>query len=42
MDVKTSWLLINKAILEKARSKKKNLSTARIDYKKAFDSVPHT
>ena len=35
-------LLINKAILEEAKSKKKNLSTAWIDYKKAFDSVPHT
>jgi len=33
-------LLINKAILE-AKSRKKNLTTAWIDYKKAFDSVPH-
>ena len=34
-------LLINKMIQEDARTKKKNLSTAWIDYKKAFDSVPH-
>ncbi len=35
-------LLINKCIMEEAKTKKKNLSTAWIDYKKAFDSVPHT
>ena len=35
-------LLINKAILEEVRSKRRNLSTPWIDYKKAFDSVPHT
>ncbi len=29
-------------LLVEAKSKKKNLSTAWIDYKKAFDSVPHT
>ena len=34
-------LLINKMILEHANSKFRNLSTAWIDYKKAFDSVPH-
>ena len=34
-------LLINKAILEEAKKKRKNLSTAWIDYKKAFDSIPH-
>ena len=34
-------LLINKIIKENCRSKEKNLSTARIDYKKAFDSVSH-
>jgi len=34
-------LMINNAILENCR-KKKNLSTAWIDYKKAFDSVPHS
>lgn len=35
-------LLINRMILENAKSKHKNLSTAWIDYKKAFDSVPHS
>ena len=34
-------LLINKVILENCRKKNRNLSTAWIDYKKAFDSVPH-
>ena len=34
-------LLINKAILEDTKTRKKNLSTAWVDYKKAFDSVPH-
>ena len=29
-------------ILEDCKTKKKNLSTVWIDYKKAFDSVPHT
>ena len=33
-------LLVNKMILENARTKHKHLSTAWIDYKKAFDSVP--
>ena len=35
-------LLINKMILEDYKNKKKNLSTAWIDYSKAFDSVPHS
>ena len=35
-------LMINNAILENCRKKQKNLSTAWIDYKKAFDSVPHS
>ena len=35
-------LLVNKMILEGCRTRKKNLSTAWIDYKKAFDSVPHS
>ena len=35
-------LLINKIILEEVKSRKKNLSTAWIDYRKAFDSVPHS
>ena len=34
-------LLINKMILENAHTKHRNLSTAWIDYKKAFGSVPH-
>ena len=35
-------LMINSAILENCKKRKKNLSTAWIDYKKAFDSVPHS
>ena len=35
-------LLINKMVLEDVRSRSKNISTAWIDYRKAFDSVPHT
>ena len=35
-------LLINKSILEDCESKRKNLSTSWIDYRKAFDSVPHS
>lgn len=35
-------LLINKMLLENAKTKHHNLSTAWIDYKKAFDSVPHS
>ena len=34
-------LLIDRMILENCRSRSKNLSTAWIDYRKAFDSVPH-
>ena len=34
-------VMINNAILENCK-KRKNLSTAWIDYKKAFDSVPHS
>ena len=34
--------MINNAILENCRKRKKNLSAASIDYKKAFDSVPHS
>ena len=33
-------LMINNAILENCKKRKKNLSTPRIDYKKAFDSTP--
>ena len=35
-------LLINKTILEDCRKRQRNLSMAWIDYKKAFDSVPHS
>ena len=35
-------LLVNKMILEHYRKMKRNLSTAWIDYRKAFDSVPHS
>ena len=34
--------MINNAILENCKKRKKNSSTAWIDYKKAFDSVPHS
>ena len=34
-------LLINRMILENCCKSNRNLSTAWIDYKKAFDSVPH-
>ena len=34
-------LLIDRMILENCRTRGKNLSTAWIDYRKAFDSVPH-
>ena len=33
---------MKKMLLEKSRSCHRNLSTAWIDYRKAFDSVPHT
>lgn len=35
-------LLINKAIIEEAKARKKILTTAWVDYEKAFDSVPHS
>lgn len=35
-------MLINKTILEDCKKRRRNLNTAWIDYKKAFDSVPHT
>ena len=35
-------LLINKTILEDCKKRQRNLSMAWIDYKKAFDSVPHS
>lgn len=39
MVVKTNCF--NRMVLKDAKSKKKNLSTAWTDYKKAFDSAPH-
>ena len=35
-------LLINKSILEDFEGKRMTLSTVWIDYRKAFDSVPHS
>ena len=35
-------LMINNTIIENCKKRKKNLSTFWIDYKKAFDSVPHS
>lgn len=35
-------LIIDEVILGQAREKKRDLNIAYIDYKKAFDSVPHT
>ena len=35
-------LLTNEMILEECKTKEKNLSTARVDCKKAFDRVPST
>ena len=37
----TDQLIINKAIMEEVKSKRRNLVCAWLDYKKAFDSVPH-
>ena len=34
--------MINNAILENCKKRKKNLATAWIDYNKAFNSVPHS
>ena len=35
-------LLISKAILQECKRRKKNLSTAWIDYQKAFERVPYS
>ena len=35
-------LLVNKMIMEDCKTRKKNLTTSWIDYRKAFDSVPHS
>ena len=37
----TEQLLINKSIMSEVRSKKRNLLTIWLNYKKAFDFVPH-
>ena len=37
----TDRLLINKAIMTEVRRRRRNLFTIWLDYKKAFDSVPH-
>ena len=34
--------MINNAILENCKKRNMNMSTAWIDYKKAFDGVPHS
>ena len=43
---KGSWtkdqLLINKTILEDSKHKHRNLAMAWMDYKKAYDMVPHS
>ena len=35
-------LLVNKMIMEDCKTRKKNLTTSWIDYRKAFNSVPHS
>ena len=35
-------LLVYRMIIENMKSRARNLNTAWIDYKKAFDSVPHS
>jgi hypothetical protein len=35
-------LLLNRMVMDDARTRKKNLSMAWIDYQKAYDSVPHS
>ena len=34
-------VIINKMVMDNVRLKQRNISTAWIDYKKVFDSVPH-
>ena len=38
----TEHLLLNKSILNDARKHRRNLITVWLDYRKAFDSVPHS
>ena len=37
----TEHLLVNKTVLKEARSKRRNLYSVCLDYRKKFDSVPH-
>ena len=37
----TEQLPLNKSVLKEVRNKKRNLHTVWLDYRKAFDSVPH-
>ena len=37
----TDQLLINKIVYEEVTKNRRNLTTAWLDYQKAFDSVPH-
>ena len=37
----TDQLIINKMMMDNMKLKRWNISTTWIDYKKAFDSVPH-
>ena len=37
----TEQLLINKAVMSEVKKKRRNLFTIWLDYRKAFDSVPH-
>ena len=34
-------LIINKIVMDNVKLKQRNISTAWIDYKRAFDTVPH-
>ena len=38
----TEQLLINKSILKEAKNSRRNLVTVWLDYRKAFDSIPHS
>ena len=37
----TEQLLMNKAVMSEVKKKRRNLFTIWLDYKKAFNSVPH-
>ena len=38
----TEQFLINKSILKEVKNSRKNLVTVWLDYRKAFDSIPHS